>query len=161
MSNIIPMNSDKIEKLAFLIHEVWKIGIQKDYVNEGLLPDTPRMRCSKMGDGEKININVSYNELNEMWKNEQKIAAELSLYAVETYLTSPLDALNFIHNEWLKRNSWAIGDTNYDKPFNKLSINEKEKDIVHYLLAKKIIEDTIIDTKEILIEAKNMVLLFL
>ena len=159
-TEIIEINDDKVNKLASLIHEVWKIGIQQEYMNVGLSPRTERMRASKMGDGLQVNINVPYNELNKPWQDEQKKAAELALNTVCKYPDNPELAFDYIHNEWLNRNSWARGDKNYDTPFKQLSINEKEKDILHYLLAKKIIEGGHINISDILYEAQRMSYIF-
>lgn len=39
-----------------------------------------------------------------------------------------------IHNEWLKRNTWAKGGE-LDVPFAKLPQNEQRKDIIQYRIA--------------------------
>lgn len=108
-----------IDALASSFHEKWL----NDYREKN--SDTPRI---KEISGFTFNINVPWNELNELWKNEQR---EIFTQYIEIYNPNlSIDEMaEQIHQLWMKLNSWQQSSSPHlFVPYNNLSDDEKEKD---------------------------------
>lgn len=84
--------------------------------------------------------NSNYDQLSADWQYENqeagKIAAGLVIH--NQYDNADLSREQIgdeIHNEWLKRNTWAKGGE-LDVPFAELPFEEQRKDLIQYRIAK-------------------------
>jgi len=124
-------------------------------LNSNQLPSNIRVVDGKY----EIDIaNSTYNQLSPDWQYENKeagkVASELVIRGQRQYVSihnqvcwnssygEYLDREqvgNKIHNEWLKRNTWAKGGE-LDVPFKDLPPHEQAKDIDQYKIAYAIFE---------------------
>lgn len=137
-----------IEELSAVVHEKWR---ELTYPNE---PNKEHLRPEFKNDGDKlVNINITYSELNSVWKKTNNKAVEIALLSYSKFPENRENAASFIHDEWMKANDYLKTNTKYSYLFvsyNELNKIEKEKDALQY--------DTIknkIDNNEITLEKIN------
>ena len=86
--------------------------------------------------------NTKFENLSADWQKENleaaKIAVALLFRAKVDNSITREDVGNIIHNEWLKRNDWALTDPVLSLPFDKLPDVEKDKDIDQFIVAKNV-----------------------
>ena len=92
--------------------------------------------------GYEIDIaNSEYKDLSPDWQKENYEAGKVVAGLVIRNRTENLsynDVGNEIHKEWLRRNTWAKNDEILSKPFEELPLEEKEKDVDQFRVARKI-----------------------
>lgn len=100
------------------------------------------VRVNEAGEYEIDIANACYFQLSEDWKGENKAAAEVVAKMVESGKDyTDAEAGDIIHKAWLERNSWAK-DGELGVPFTELPVDEQEKDLVQYRIAKTMSEAT-------------------
>lgn len=136
----------------------WKAIKDQEFItslNSNQLPSNIRVADGKY----EIDIaNSTYNQLSPDWQYENKeagkVASELVIRGQRQYVSIHNQVCwnssygeylnreqvgNKIHNEWLKRNTWAKGGE-LDVPFKELPPHEQAKDIDQYKIAYAIFE---------------------
>lgn len=145
------------ETVAFELHEAWRrpraLGDgtyeprwkkikDENYVARfgGKLP--AYVRVTETGEYEIDIANACYSQLSSDWQAENKAAAEVVAKIIESgkQLTEA-EVGEIIHSAWLERNSWAK-DGELGVPFAELPVEEQEKDLVQYRIAKQMAEAT-------------------
>lgn len=146
-------NKTLSDSIAFELHEAWrKPRLQADGTYEprwkkikdevyierlGKMDKMPAyVRVNENGEHEIDIANACYFQLSEDWKAENKAAAQVVADMIESGKEyTDAEAGEIIHNAWLERNSWAK-DGELGVPFAELPVDEQEKDLVQYRIAK-------------------------
>lgn len=115
-----------LEKFASDLHEIWRAGWIKQNGGESV----PRMK--KGSNGEQVDINVPFAQLDPAWRKENEEAAKAALQAVRQFPDDEETAADFIHQEWMKRNPKGDWNAAQHVPYSSLPDEEKEKDRVHF-----------------------------
>lgn len=125
-------------KVAAELHEDWRKTYMLEHGN------VPHIRPANDGTGRDIDINVPYNQLTPHWKKENYEAAcfVVKLVIIDGDIDDDHLAAQ-VHNAWLKRNKRAQGG-NLDVPYWDLPQEEKEKDLLHVKIARRVINQTIV-----------------
>ncbi len=77
--------------------------------------------------------NTPYEKLSPDWQAENKAAGKVVAEIIESKKLYSRDEIGtIIHDEWLKRNSWAKSDPILGKDFIDLPEDEQDKDLVQY-----------------------------
>lgn len=125
----------------------WKAIKDQNFVaklNPSQLPNNIRA----VDGGYEIDIaNSTYDQLSADWQYENQEAGKVvaGLVIHKQYDNASLSRQQIgdeIHNEWLKRNTWAKGGK-LDVPFAKLSGEEQYKDIIQYRIADNYYKENI------------------
>lgn len=150
-------NMTLADTVAFELHEAWRRPrLQSDGTyeprwkkikDEKFIEDIRKkeeipayVRVTEAGEYEIDIANACYFQLSEDWKGENKAAAEVVAKMIESGKEySDAEAGEIIHNAWLERNSWAK-DGELGVPFAELPVEEQEKDLVQYRIAKTMAE---------------------
>lgn len=99
----------------------------------------PRIKPANDGTNREIDINVPYDQLTPHWQKENYEAACFVVKLVINDGDIDDDHLAAqVHNAWLKRNEWAKGG-DLDVPYWDLPQKEKEKDLLHVQIARRVI----------------------
>ena len=136
------------------LHEAWRAGRKKE---DGTFE--PRIKKSKdeawnMAHGtDEVDIaNTPFEQLPSNWQYENLEAAKVAINLVydkimagESITPFELEQMaSVVHEEWLKRNSWAYdpsySDSKLAVPYELLSQEEKDKDKVQVALAQQKVE---------------------
>lgn len=123
-----------LEQFASDLHELWRNGWIKQNGGESL----PRMK--KGSNGEQVDINVPFAQLDPAWRKENEEAAKAALHAVKQFPEDEEAAADFIHQEWMKRNPKGDWNAAQHVPYESLPEDEKEKDRVHYRKMKSLLQ---------------------
>lgn len=115
-----------LEKFASDLHEIWRAGWIKQNNGESV----PRMK--KGSNGEQVDINVPFAQLDSTWRKENEEAAKAALLSVKQFQGDEEAAAEYIHDEWMKRNPKGDWNAAQHVPYQTLPEDEKEKDRVHY-----------------------------
>ena len=130
----------------------WKAIKDQNFIKR-LNPNQLSSNYRMISNGFEIDIaNSTYDQLSPDWQYENLEAAKV---ASDLVLQKKWDDEDFtqeqigdkIHNEWLKRNTYAKG-TALDVPFTELPEEEKVKDLSQYKLANTIANKMIMAEKE-------------
>lgn len=136
--------------IAFVLHEQWRQSRLKEdgsyeprwkkikdtgFIDKYKDKDLPSYVRKVENDYEIDIANACYTQLSLDWQNENKAAAEVVAEIVESdKKLSRKEIGNIIHNAWLERNSWAK-DGELGVPFEELSKEEQDKDMIQYDIA--------------------------
>lgn len=132
-----------VVKVAAELHEDWR----KNYVLAN--GDIPRIKPANDGTDREIDINVPYNQLTPHWQKENYEAAKFIINLILLDGDIDDDHLAFqVHNAWLKRNDWAKG-SNLDVPYWDLPQEEKDKDLLHVQIGRKILQKYIVEELDV------------
>jgi hypothetical protein len=122
----------RINALASILHEEWREGFDPS-------PEKKKERIKKNSDGTEGNINVPFDQLHADWKKENLAAATACLEAASKFQNNNDQAANYVHVEWMKRNPKESWNASQHVPYAELSQEEKDKDILHVIEARKIL----------------------
>jgi hypothetical protein len=149
-----------LNAIAFELHQVWrKTRLREDgtykprwknIMDESFkISDEMPKYIRKIKDGKyQIDIaNAYYTQLSRDWKNEKINAAKVVVKILEMdEILSDDEIGDIIHNEWIKRNSWA----KYGKlgvPYSQLPKNEQNKDLAQFRIGEKMYNAEFVDIK--------------
>jgi hypothetical protein len=132
----------RINALASILHEEWREGFDPS-------PEKKKERIKKNSDGTEGNINVPFDQLHADWKKENLAAATACLEAASKFQNNNDQAANYVHVEWMKRNPKESWNASQHVPYAELSQEEKDKDILHVIEARKILGLQILPDKVI------------
>ena len=123
-----------VAKVAAELHEEWR----KNYILEN--GNVPRIKPANDGTDREIDINVPYSQLTPHWQKENYEAACFVVKLLANYGDIDHNYLACqIHKAWLHRNPWAKGGK-LDVDYWELPQEEKNKDLLHIRIAKRIIK---------------------
>ena len=143
MSNIERLRHE----IAADIHKIWVLN------NPG-----PQMRCpnggrasqGKCSNEEQIDIAVDYDNLTPFWQGANNKAVDVALKAYTLFPDNRDGAGNYIHEEWMKNNDWERSSRpQLFVPFSELPVDEQEKDLKHYDIIKRYVDNGDITSEEI------------
>lgn len=125
----------------------WKVIKDKSFIDQldsNNLPSNIR----KIDDKYEIDIaNTKYESLSSDWQRENLEAAKIASGLAIISLTIRIDLRQIghvIHEQWLNRNAWAKNDAVLGKNFDDLPLEEKDKDVVQFLIAKELFHEIIL-----------------
>ena len=143
------VENDNVKKLASVLHEKWRENFKKTNPGE--------KRIKNNLDGSKGDINVPFDRVHPDWQKENLAAAEAALEAVNKF-TAYNDiekAANYVHEKWMNRNPKEEWNASQHVPYAELSQEEKDKDILHVIEARKILKLPILPQKNITQNKQN------
>lgn len=121
-------------KVASELHEDWRRNYMLEHGN------VPRIKPANDGTDREIDINVPYEKLTPYWQRENHAAACFVVKLIMIDGDIDDDHLAYqVHNAWLQRNEWAKGG-NLDIPYWDLPQEEKDKDLLHVKIARRVID---------------------
>lgn len=150
-------NMTLADTVAFELHEAWrKPRLQADGTYEprwkkikdeafidNIKNNDKMPSYVRVNDADEYEIDIAnacYFQLSEDWKGENKAAAEVVAKMIESGKEyTDAEAGDIIHKAWLERNSWAK-DGDLGVSFAELPLDEQEKDLVQYHIAKTMSE---------------------
>jgi transposase-like protein len=131
--NLQEIHRRKTIEIASLLHEGWR----QSFDPTGL---KPRMKKSVYSPIE-VNINVPFEQLTPDWQEENLLAAYAAYGAIQYYgKDSEKLIVNFIHDEWMKRNPKQDWNAHQHVRYEELSEDDKQKDIDQYIIALRVFE---------------------
>lgn len=144
------------QELGSQLHDVWRESRKREdgSYEPRIKKTTDQAWIDKHGTNEVNIANTAFGDLPQDYQLENEAAAHVVIREFHKREVprrakdddgNPnefvLDVARVVHDEWLKRNTWAAGDEKLDKPFDELDNEEKDKDINQVMLALQLAWD--------------------
>lgn len=140
---------EAIDITASLLHESWRKDYRKANGNKPRIKTTTDTIWIERNGSDQVNINKPYASLPFDWQKENYEAAKFIINLILLDGDIDNDHLAFqVHNAWLKRNDWAKG-SNLDVPYWDLPQEEKDKDLLHVQIGRKILQKYIVEELDV------------
>ena len=115
------------------LHKQWQENRRKSNPDEATrIKKTKDAAWAEENGTDEVDIlNTDFADLPEDWQGENLAAATAAVDAVDSSETED-EAASIVHDQWMARNSWEKdSQPELFVPYDELSDEEKEKDLVH------------------------------